>query len=249
VSKRKKGKGREMKKDAKATRRSSLRENLDAILVAVLFALFVRTYMVQAFQIPTSSMEDDLLIGDHLLVNKFMMGPSTPFERSFLPMREVGRFDVVIFNYPEDPVQDFVKRVVGLPGDTIEVVNHRLYVNGRLVPEDSTRTGRTYRAYHKAPAVTPELRRYELRYGPTVVPPGHYFVMGDNRDFSADSREWGPVPADQIKGRPLFIYWSYEAERESHVFRGWRHKIGQILDRIIHFIPKTRWSRTFRPVR
>ena len=229
-----------------APRRNAVRENVEAVLVAVLFALFVRTYLVQAFQIPTSSMERDLLVGDHLLVNKFLFGPASPFEKSFLPMREVRRFDVVIFKYPVDPAQDFVKRVIGMPGDSIEVLNHKLYLNGRLLPEEGSLG---YQAYHVATTPAQGQSRYETRFGPEVVPPGGYFVMGDNRDRSADSREWDSVPKEYVKGRPLFIYWSYEAERESHIFRGWGEKAAQILDRVVHFFDKTRWRRTFRPVR
>jgi signal peptidase I len=227
--------------------RGRTRENFEAILVAVLFALFVRTFVAQAFQIPTGSMEENLLVGDHLIVNKFVFSEKSdlpPF-----PSRPIRRHDVVIFKAPEDPSQDYVKRVIGLPGDSIMVHGRRVFVNNRVLEENGEKG---YRAWWKAGGMRCDARRgYEEMYGvcrPFIVPPDHYFVMGDNRDASQDSRVWGPLPREAIKGRPLAIYWSYESERNPHIGT-LREKIGRIADRVLHFFSKTRWERTFKPIR
>jgi len=227
--------------------RGRARENFEAVLVAVLFALFVRTFVAQAFQIPTGSMEENLLVGDHLIVNKFVFSQESDLPP--LPARPVRRYDVVIFKAPEDPSQDYVKRVIGLPGDTIMVHGRRVFVNNRVLEENGEQG---YRVWWKAGGARCDARRsYDDMFGvcrPLVIPPGHYFVMGDNRDASQDSRIWGPLPREAIKGRPLAIYWSYESERNPHI-GSLRQKIGRIADRILHFFSKTRWERTFRPIR
>ncbi len=198
-------------------KKSVPREYFESLVIAVVLALFIRTFVVQAFKIPTGSMEPNLLIGDHLLVNKLVFGPSlSGAERTVLPMTDIVREEVIVFKYPEDPERDFIKRVIGLPGEQIEVRHKRVYVNGTLLDEP-------YAHYiEEPPAVPRELEqggdRQELsgdpreNYGPVTVPPKHYFVMGDNRDNSQDSRYWGFLPRDYVKGRALVIYWSYEAE-------------------------------------
>jgi signal peptidase I len=198
-------------------KKSVAREYFESLVIAVVLALFIRTFVVQAFKIPTGSMEPNLLIGDHLLVNKLVFGPYVSgAERTLLPMKEIGRRDVIVFKYPEDPERDFIKRVIGLPGEQIEVRAKRVYVNGRLLDEP-------YAYYLEEPPPVPqELDPGDDRqamngdprenYGPVTVPPKHYFVMGDNRDNSQDSRYWGFLPRDYVKGRALVIYWSYEAE-------------------------------------
>lgn len=234
-SKKKDTKTAAAKENSEAPSRSSIRENFEAILVAVLFALFVRTFVAQAFQIPTSSMEDNLLIGDHLVVNKYVFSDS--LDAFFLPSRDIKQFDVVIFKAPSSPAEDYVKRVIGMPGDSVTVRGTRVWVNNRQLDE----TGENgYRAWWKAGGVND--------WGPATIKPGHYFVMGDNRDHSQDSRFWGPVPRDSIKGRPLFIYWSYESERNPHL-GSLGQRAQRILDRFLHFFTKTRWDRTFKPIR
>ena len=208
-------------------RKSTIREYFESIVIAVILALFVRTWVVQAFKIPTGSMENNLLIGDHLLVNKFVLGPTeTSVERTLLPIGTIKRGDVIVFKYPEEPERDFIKRVIGLPGDQIEVRHKRVYVNGTLLDEP-------YAHYLEEPPPMPhEMDPGDRQpsngdprdsYGPVTVPPKHYFVMGDNRDNSQDSRYWGFLPRDYVKGRALVIYWSYEAE-EGNVLTGTRWK-------------------------
>jgi signal peptidase I len=215
-------------------RKSVAREYFESLVIAVVLALFIRTFVVQAFKIPTGSMEPNLLIGDHLLVNKFIFGPFLGgIERTLLPMDDIERREVIVFKYPEEPERDFIKRVIGLPGDQVEVRHKRVYVNGKLLDEP-------YAHYLEAPPpvpheVEPGDRQPSIgdprdSYGPVTVPPKHYFVMGDNRDNSQDSRYWGFLPREYVKGRALVIYWSYEAEA------------GNILT-------GTRWSRLLHQVR
>ena len=202
---------------AEPFKKSVPREYFESLVIAVVLALFIRTFVVQAFKIPTGSMEPNLLIGDHLLVNKLVFGPSlSGVERTLLPMKDIGRGNVVVHKFPEDPERDFIKRVIGLPGEEIEVRHKRVYINGQLLDEP-------YAHYMEEPPTVPqEIETGGDRqgvsgdprenYGPVRVPPKHYFVMGDNRDNSQDSRYWGFLPRDYVKGRALVIYWSYEAE-------------------------------------
>ena len=191
---------------AEATfQKSTLREYFESILVAVVLALFVRTFVFQAFKIPTGSMKPNLLVGDHLIVNKFIFAPTaSAIERALLPMREIRRGDIIVFKFPEEPERDFIKRVIGLPGDTLELKNQTVHVNGQPLKED-------YAHYLFPPAVDGQ-DSYDIRrkYGPVTVPEGHYFMMGDNRDDSQDSRFWGFLPQSYVKGRALFIYWSFD---------------------------------------
>jgi signal peptidase I len=189
-------------------RKSTAREYFESICVAVILALFVRTFVVQAFKIPTGSMENNLLIGDHLLVNKFVFAPTlTRTEETLLPIDPIRRGDILVFKYPEDPERDFIKRVIGLPGETIELRDKKVYVDGSpldepyvhfLFPLDSG-SGDTGEASF-------DLRR---SYGPAKVPEGQFFMMGDNRDNSQDSRYWGFLPREYVKGKALFVYFSF----------------------------------------
>ena len=184
-------------------RKSTAREYFESLVVAVILALFVRTFGFQAFKIPTGSMEPNLLVGDHLLVNKFVFGPaSSGLERTLLPMRPVERGEVLVFKFPEEPERDFIKRVIGLPGETLEYKDQRVFINGMPLIEPY--------AHYQLPA-TGEGNRSDPRvhYGPVTIPADHFFMMGDNRDDSQDSRYWGFLPASYVKGRALFIYWSF----------------------------------------
>lgn len=218
-------------------RRSVFREYLEAFLIAVIFATFARTYVVQAFKIPTGSMEENLLIGDHILVNKFMYGAAaTPIERLLLPQRAIRRGDIVVFKFPENPNRDFIKRCVGLPGDEIELSGDILRINGQVVDDSSYVYYRRHLSYHE-------------HFGPVTVPPDHYFCMGDNRDNSRDSRSWGGVPASYVKGRAFMVYWSYDGGRESLDWPGYWGKIKQLAGVAMGFVTNTRWDRSFTIVR
>jgi signal peptidase I len=228
--------------------KSLLREYLEALLIAVVFATFARTWVVQAFKIPSGSMEQNLLIGDHILVNKFIYGPVLhPLERRLLPMREVERGDVVVFKFPTDPSRDFIKRCMGLPGDRLRLVDRDLFINGRRVDE-------TGYVFYSATLGTGGVSYYRpggarRNFGPVEVPEAGYFCLGDNRDNSNDSRFWGSVPAGHVKGRAFLIYWSFDGEAATGEWLGWRRKLGQLGKVARRFIPLTRWERTFRLVR
>jgi signal peptidase I len=232
-----------------ARRKQTLaREYYEAILVAVIFALFVRTFVFQAFQVPSGSMEKTVLIGDHMLVNKFIYAPHAGgFLERLLPYRAPRRGDVFVFKFPDSPDRDFIKRLIALPGDRVEERDKTVFVNGEPFSEKHT--------YHTDPHVwpadpaLPELSRKRDNFGPIVIPPDRFWAMGDNRDNSYDSRFWGPVPRDNIKGRALLVYWSYEAEPDSAEWRGYADKLGRLVGVALHFFSRTRWDRTFRVVR
>ena len=227
-------------------RKSTAREYFESIVIAVILALFIRTFVVQAFKIPSGSMEQNLLIGDHLLVNKFVYGPPAgALDRALLPVRPVRRGDVIVFKYPEEPERDFIKRIIGLPGDTLELRNKKIFINGTALSEPYT--------FFLQPAVERESDElsHDVRnnFGPVTVPPDHYFAMGDNRDNSQDSRYWGFLPRSYIKGRALVIYWSYAGdEEEAGEPSGVGERIGRLVSVLAHFATRTRWSRMLRVI-
>jgi signal peptidase I len=229
-------------------RKSTLREYFESIVIAVILALFIRTFVVQAFKIPTGSMENNLLIGDHLLVNKFVFGPTeSPIERAILPLGTIRRGDVVVFKYPVEPERDFIKRVIGLPGETLELRNKKVYINGSPLEEP-------YVHFLEPPSGDSSMHEFTSfdlreRYGPVVVPPNQYFMMGDNRDNSQDSRYWGFLPRDYIKGKALVIYWSYEAGREDYQDAGAAATIKGLASVFVHFFTRTRWDRMLHQIR
>jgi signal peptidase I len=229
-----------------AFKKSVIREYFESIVIAVILALFVRTWVVQAFKIPTGSMENNLLIGDHLLVNKFVFGP-TPLAigRAVLPVREIRRGDIVVFKYPDEPDRDFIKRVIGLPGETVELRNKKVYINGQALNEP-------YVHFLSPPSSEyQEVTSYDVRerYAPVTVPPDKYFVMGDNRDNSQDSRYWGFLPRSYIKGKALLIYWSYESGRDDYLDEGFGASVKRIGSVVVHFFTKTRWERLLHQIR
>jgi len=185
--------------------KSGLRENIEAIAVAVVLALFIRTFVVQAFKIPSGSMKPTLLIGDHILVNKFIYGIKIPFwDKVIIPITKPERGDIVVFKFPEDPSKDFIKRVVGIAGDVVEVRNKILYVNHqRLEPQYGV---------HLDSSIIPGSLQPRDNFGPVTVPADSLFVMGDNRDHSYDSRFWGFVRLKALKGKAFIIYWSWNSE-------------------------------------
>ena len=224
--------------------KSTLREYTESIVIAVILALFVRTWIVQAFKIPTGSMENNLLIGDHLLVNKFMFGPTaTSIGRTLLPVRDIRRGDVIVFKYPDEPDRDFIKRVIGLPGETLELRAKKVYIDGQPLDEP-------YVHFLEPASDAQETTLFDVRerYGPVRVPEGQYFVMGDNRDNSQDSRYWGFLPRHYIKGRALMIYWSYESGREDYLDEGVGATAKRLFSVVTHFFTKTRWERLFHQI-
>ncbi|HCC57021.1 MAG TPA: signal peptidase I [Solibacterales bacterium] len=220
--------------------------------VTILLLLFGTTTLVQAFVIPTGSMEDTLLIGDHLLVDKLAYAPAGAISKNFLPYTPVKRGDIIVFRYPVDIQQTFVKRCIGVPGDHIRLLNKQVYLNGHLLNEPYVVHKSSYiEAYRDnfpgepnsmiSPDAVTMLEKNVVN-GEVVVPPDHYFAMGDNRDSSLDSRYWGFVPRENIIGKPLIIYWSYDAPTEA--LSSPSIGIDHIMDLATHFFTKTRWSRT-----
>ena len=212
--------------------KSTIREYFESIVIAVILALFIRTFVVQAFKIPSGSMENNLLIGDHLLVNKFVLGPtSSALERALLPIGTIKRGDVLVFKYPEEPERDFIKRIIGLPGDTIELRQKKVYINGQPLDEP-------YVHFLEPPrGDASEITSLDVRerYGPVTVPADQYFAMGDNRDNSSDSRDpnggVGFIPLENLVGRAEFIFFSIDAQSPWWQVWQWPAQI--------------RWSRLF----
>jgi len=210
---------------AEKVKKSFWREWGEALFVAAVLALIIRTFVVQAFKIPSGSMEDTLLIGDHLLVNKFIYGMQVPFTNDrFLTIRHPQRGDVIVFEFPEDKGKsyfqrrDFIKRVIGTPGDVVEVRDKRVYVNGELydIPQE----------VHKEAGILPADSSPRDFMPAVTVPPGKYFAMGDNRDRSYDSRFWGFVDESEIKGLAFILYWSWDSERTTPRW----NRIGRLID-------------------
>jgi signal peptidase I len=205
---------------AKPSRKSLIREYGEAIFIAVLLALVIRQFAVQAFTIPSGSMMDTLLIGDYILVNKFLFGAEIPLTDFHLPgLRAPTRGDVIVFKYPQDESRDFIKRIIAVGGDTVQVRDNQVWLNGKLVDESYVRPG----SFHAGPST-----HCGYLYGcdPLVVPASSYFVMGDNRDNSQDSRYWGFVKREKIRGKAFLIYWSWNGD--NHWLR-WR--------RLGHYLP------------
>ncbi len=236
--------------------------SLQSLLATVVIAVFVITFIVQAFQIPSESMENTLLIGDYLLVDKFRYGRGSVWDW-LMPYRSVRRGDIVVFRYPVNPTQHFVKRVVGLPGDRVHLVNRRVYVNGVPLGEPYVRyTSPVHDVFRdEFPRLNLSVAGLEgswwlqmqklVEDGQLIVPEGHYFVLGDNRDESLDSRYWGFVPRENVIGRPLLIYWSVrdvdQDEIPGAVSPG--DKLFHFAYAATHLFQITRWDRTFRLVK
>lgn len=237
-------------------KKSTARDYFESLVVTVILALFGTTFVIQAFKIPSSSMEDSLLIGDHLMVDKLAYAPPTRWMAGVLPYHDIRRGDIVVFKYPINPATHFVKRVIGLPGDRIRIVRRQVIVNGRMLDEGykvhKTGTIEDYRDNFPGPLLGPVLPQWaedlpsHVKDGWLVVPEGHYFVMGDNRDFSSDSRYWGWVPRENILGKPLVIYWSLESTSKDYQSTGVVDRVVGVFEILIDFPRRTRWSRMFR---
>lgn len=222
--------------------------------VTILLLLFGTTTLVQAFVIPTGSMEDTLLIGDHLLVDKLAYAPAGSISKYFLPYEEPKRGDIIVFRFPLDITQTYVKRCMGVPGDRIKIVNQQVYRNGVRLNEPYVYHKNAYPDFYRDnfpgdPNVSltesaRDMLQNHVVNGEVVVPPGYFFAMGDNRDNSYDSRYWGFVPRANIIGKPLIVYWSYDANTESLAGSSVRTLTRHFVDLGEHFFTKTRWRRT-----
>jgi signal peptidase I len=239
-------------------------EFLASLAAVLVTGLFIITFIVQAFEIPSSSMEKTLLIGDHVFVNREQFAPRTPWVAPILPYRDIRHQDIVVFFHPAEPGLYVVKRIIGVPGDRIHLRDGVVYRNGEKLNEPYVihqTTGENYNPYRdNFPAVTasefnnvvPEwqltMRQY-VQGDDIVVPPDRYFGMGDNRDVSYDSRYWGFIPRENVIGRPMFIYWSFETPADQYLQKEFSQRIGFLAHVVIHFFDETRWRRTFRIVR
>ena len=213
--------------------------------------LFVRTFVVQTYQVPTGSMERTILVGDHLLVNKFAFAPRLPALARLLPYRDVKPGDIVVFKKPGDDVNPgnvLVKRAVAQGGDTVAGPQQAALRQRQARGARRRSSTSTPRPIPDNPAI-PDMARRRDQFGPFPVPPNSFFGMGDNRDNSLDSRYWGAIPRANIFGRPVVLYWSYEAEPNSHIWRGPVAKIRQLADVAVHFFSRTRWDRMFTVVK
>ena len=234
--------------------------SLQSLLATVVIAVFVITFVVQAFQIPSESMENTLLIGDYLLVDKTRYGGGG-FWDHLMPYRPVRRGDIIVFHYPVNPSEHFVKRVVGVPGDRVRLINREVFVNGVPLKEPYVRYSSAVHDvfrddFPRTNISVPDLRagwslqmKKMVEDGELIIPEGHYFALGDNRDESLDSRYWGFVPRENIIGRPLLIYWSLRSvDEDLPVSSTPSDKLYHFAYAVSHLFQITRWERTFRLV-
>ncbi len=242
---------------------ASLREYAESLLVTVLLALFGTSFVLQAFKIPSPSMEPTLLVGDHLLVNKFVYGGRGAWYDRFLPYREIQRGEIIVFKFPFDDHVHYVKRVIAVPGDRLKIVDQQVFVNGKRLDEPYKLHDPA--AYDPYGDNFPPVNRFfpqrnvrsewsedllnHVQHAEIVLPPQKYFVMGDNRDHSWDSRYWGFVDREAVMGRPLMIYWSVEATSDDYADRTLRGRLIGVAHTLSRLPVKTRWGRMFRSVR
>jgi signal peptidase I len=240
-------------------------EFLSSLAAVLVTGLFIITFVVQAFEIPSSSMENTLLIGDHVFVNRVQFAPKSTWLGPLLPYRDVHFRDIVVFLHPDPEYAGtyVVKRVIGVPGDRIHLRDGVVYRNGQALDEpyvlhDRDNPSDSYR--NNFPAVAPSENdglspnwmvdlQSNIQGGDLVVPPGHYFAMGDHRGVSLDSRYWGFIPQENVIGRPMFIYWSFQTPEDQYRKTGWGDRVVFLGQVVLHFFGETRWNRTFRPVR
>ncbi|HXI04118.1 MAG TPA: signal peptidase I [Candidatus Saccharimonadales bacterium] len=246
-----------------------IRDYFETIVICVIFVVAARAFVFQQSKIPTGSMIPTLLVGDYIVVNKFIYAPTaTALERAILPVREVRRGDIVVFKYPVEPEKDYIKRIIGMPGDVLEVRNKTVYINGEPLDEpykvhETEMTQETWRLVKEgemSPAAAEDasppnrmLSHFRgdehFNFGPFLVPPDSYFAMGDNRDNSKDSRAWGTVPRENIKGRAFVIFWSFSGEEGDHTRTGLIERTKSIANKVFHFLTKSRYRRVFQLIR
>ncbi len=246
--------------EPKEKKKETTMEFVASMAVVLVTGLFIITFNLQAFEIPSSSMENTLLIGDHVFVDRITLAPKTPWVGPLVPYRELRHGDIVVFLSPAESGLYVVKRVIGVPGDRIHLVDGAVYRNGERLSEPYVLRDGGYNPYRDnfpaVPAaagvnVTAEWGgeiRYHIEGGDLVVPPHRYFVMGDNRDVSYDSRYWGFVPREHIIGRPMFIYWSFETPHDQYKKTSPGERVEFLLKVILHFFDQTRWRRSFQMV-
>jgi signal peptidase I len=255
--------GREIAASKATAQPATVREYIESLLVTIILALFGTTFIVQAFKIPSPSMEPTLLVGDHLLVNKFIFGGRGYWFDHLLPYREIQRGDIIVFKFPFQDHPHYVKRVIGVPGDRVKIVDQLVYVNGKRLSEPYVQRDPSadYDPFRdNFPPHTPHFLQSTMQPewaadimnhvqdGELVVPPDKYFAMGDNRDHSWDSRYWGFVDHDAIMGRPVVIYWSVSGEDDQSADRkvdGW---LVGVVDNLLHLPSRTRWVRMLHEV-
>ena len=253
------------KENAQAEKpRETTVEFLASLAAVLVTGLFIITFIVQAFEIPSSSMENTLLIGDHVFVNREQFAPPTRWLGPILPYRDIHRQDIVVFLSPAEPGLYVVKRIIGAPGDRIHLQDGVVYRNGEKLDEPYVihqAGGENYNPYRdNFPSVLPSeysnvvpewqssMKQY-IQGDDLVVPPDRYFAMGDNRDVSYDSRYWGFIPRENVIGRPMFIYWSFLTPPDQYLQKGLGQRLSFVAHVVIHFFDETRWRRTFRIVR
>ena len=249
------------KVDAREIPKGIVRDYFETIVICVIFVIFARAFVFQQSKIPTGSMIPTLLIGDYIMVNKFIYSPSTSsLEKTLLPFREIRRGDIIVFKFPEEPEKDYIKRVIGLPGEFIEIKNKTVYINGAPLDEPYKihETDLNPESWAKikegdAPlsAAQPAPRRWAYRehdfdFSQTLIPENSYFCMGDNRDNSKDSRSWGFVPRDNVKGKAFIIWWSFAGEEGDYVRTSVVDRVKSIGNKLTHFFSKSRYRRCLR---
>ena len=243
-------------------KKESLPESIAGIAAVLVSGLFIITFMVQAFEIPSESMVKTLLVGDHVFVDRLSPTAKAGYVGPLIPYREIKHGDIIVFLHPKEPGMYVVKRIIGVPGDRIHLRDSKVYRNGEALNEPyvihSTGGYSPYR--DQFPAVAPDgdsnvnpewplVMREHLKDGDLIVPPDSYFGMGDNRDVSLDSRFWGFIPRENVIGRPLFIYWSFDTPKDQYERTSMADRVGFLVHVLTHFFGETRWGRMFHLVR
>ena len=233
---------------SQVARKSAAREWLESLVFSLIFVFFFTNFIAQATQVPTESMKPTILVGDHFFLDKFAFPANYPqFMNKVLPTREISRGDIVAFKSPGDPKVPFIKRVIGLPGETLEIRDKTVYINGKELAE-SYKNFIDPNIYERGSGIPSDYIARD-NFGPKVIPPNSYFMMGDNRDNSNDSRFWGVVDGKMVIGKPLFIYWSYDAPPYDPRSKSILEHGQEYLAVAVNFFSKTRWGRTGKVLR